>query len=119
MKNVQTDVSQKPCNHKAILIHSRGILTHTPIERNQKKQKPNSKKKKKKFLTDNQNSKNVLKQEHFSLNGESSVIEVLGKLKSILKPCFLFVCILAGFAFGRQILDEHTPHKAFVLQPDN
>ena len=43
MKNVQTDVSHKPCNHKEILIHSRGILTHTPIKRNQKKQKPNSK----------------------------------------------------------------------------
>ena len=110
---MQTDVSRisHVTTDGAILIHSRGILTHTPIERNQKKQKPN--------FTDNQNMKNVLKQKHFSLNGESSVIEVLGKLKSLLKPCLLFVCTLAGFAFGRQILDEHTPHKAFVLQPDN
>ena len=107
--------SYKPCNHKAILIHSRGILTHTPIERNQKKQKLNSKM---------QNSWLTIKTWKMSwskstFHGESSVIEVLGKLKSILKPCFLFVCILACFAFERQILDEHTPHKAFVLQPDN
>ena len=32
MKKVQTDVSHKPCNHKAILIHSPGILTNTPVE---------------------------------------------------------------------------------------
>ena len=42
--------------------------------------------------------------------------EVLWKLKSVLKPCFLFVCILAGFAFERQILDEHTPHEAFSIK---
>ena len=57
--------------------------------------------------------KNVLKQKHFSLNGESSEIEVLQKSKSFLKPCFLFVGILAGFAFGRRILDEHTRIKPF------
>ena len=37
--------------------------------------------------------------------------------KSFLKPFFLFVCILAGFAFRRRILDEHTPLKAFFLKP--
>ena len=37
--------------------------------------------------------------------------------KSFLKPFFLFVCILAGFAFRRRILDEHTALKAFFLQP--
>ena len=36
---------------------------------------------------------------------------------SFLKPCFLFLCILAGFAFGRRILNEHTSLIAFFLKP--
>ena len=33
-----------------------------------------------KFLNDNQNMKNLLKQKHLSFNGESSVIELLQKI---------------------------------------
>ena len=67
------------------------------------------------------NVKNVWKQKHFALNGESSVTEVLRKtfLRNLVFCDLLFVCklILAGFSFGRRILDEHTPLKAFFLQP--
>ena len=36
--------------------------------------------------------------------------------KYFLKPCFLLVCILAGFASVRRVIDEHIPLKAFFLQ---
>ena len=45
-----------------------------------------------KFLTDNQNRKNALKQKHFSLNVESSGIEVLRKIffKTLFSVCLYF-----------------------------
>ena len=66
-------------------------------------------------MTDNQDMKNAFKQKHFSLNGESSVIKVLRKIFFKTLLLFLFVCILAGFAFGRRMQDEHTPLKAFFF----
>ena len=67
-----------------------------------------------KFLTNTQNRKNVLKQKRFLL--ESSVIEVLRRIffKTSFSVCLYFSRLRR---FGRRILDEHTPLKAFFLKP--
>ena len=90
MKNVSTDVTPKPCNHQAILILA-SFTRHFDSHAKKETRRNKSQIAKCKILTDSQNMKdvkNVWKQKHFALNGESSVIEVLRKNFSQ-KPCFL------------------------------
>ena len=114
MKYVQTDVitSHVTIIEKAILFSasfSRHFDPHSKKETRRNKSQLIAK-----FLTNTLNRKNVLKKKHFLL--ESSVIEVLQKI--FFKTSFS-VCLYFGRLrrFGRRILDEHTPLKAFFSKP--
>ena len=81
-------------------------------ERNQNKQKPvNSK---------IQNSWQTFKTGKISWNKStfySKVVWLKCCGKSFLKPCFLFSCILVGFAFEERTPHEHIPLKASFFKP--
>ena len=85
MKNLQTEVKHKPCNSYFSFIHCSAFWP-TLQARNNKKQKPNSKMQNS-WLTMQTITKNVWKQKHFPLNGESSDwLKCCGIF--FLKPCF-------------------------------
>ena len=89
---MQKDVNHKPCNHKAILISA--LFTARHFDPHSKKETTTNKSQiaKCQILDGQSNMKNVWKQRHFSLNRESSVIELLRKnlFTTLFSVCLYF-----------------------------
>ena len=116
VKNVQTDVITSHGHHKLILI-SALFTPHFHPHFKKETIRNKSQMAKCKILDWQSNMKNVLKQKHFLLNRESSVIKVLWEI--FFKPffcLFLYFSRLRGHRSSQIYLTSH-PMKLKIIKP--